>query len=254
MSRFRSVLALALLAGLSIATMGQAASSSTVEFAADFYQINPSGAETGGKIFIAKDMVRTEMIQNGQQLVQIVDTKNHLTRMIVPAQRAYMEQQGAGPQPGSAQQGEGGEVNPCQGMKGAQCKQLGKEDVGGRSTVKWEIVVEQQGNSMKSIHWIDEERGVALRQEMPNGQQMELKMVGKEEMEGRSVEKWEMEMVQPNKSPQKSYRWFEPELNVILREEFPGGFVRGMRNIRVGAQDPGLFEVPAGFQKITPQQ
>ena len=104
---------------------------------------------------------------------------------------------------------------------------------------------------MKSIQWIDEERGVALRQEMPNGQQMELKMVGKEEMEGRSV-RWEMEMVQPNKSPQKSYRWFEPELNVILREEFPGGFVRGMRNIRVGAQDRLLK--CAGFQKITPQQ
>jgi hypothetical protein len=120
--------------------------------------------------------------------------------------------------------------------------------------VKWEVVIQQQGNSLKTTQWIDEERGVALRQEMPNGQQMELKMVGKEEMEGRTVEKWEMEMVQPDKPTQHSYRWFDPELNMILREEFPGGFVRGMRNIRVGAQDPGLFKVPDGFKKITPQQ
>ena len=253
MSRSRFVLTLAFLAGLSVATMGQAASSSTVEFSADFYQTGASGAESGGKMFVGKDTVRTEMTQNGQQIIQVIDKKNQITRMILPAQRSYMEQRGAGPQP-ELEQGKGSDVNPCQGMTGAQCMRLGQDKVSGRSAVKWEMTIDRKGKTEKIIQWIDEERGIALRQEMPNGQRLELKMVGEEEMEGRAVEKWEMEMSQPDKPSQRSYRWFDPELSMIIREEFPGGFVRGMRNIRVESQDPGLFEVPAGFKKITPQQ
>jgi hypothetical protein len=253
MSRPHSGLILVLLAGMSLATVGQAASPSQIEFSADFYQTGASGGESGGRIFVGKGNVRTEMTQNGQQMIQIVDTKNQITRMIIPAQRSYMEQEGAGPPPGMGS-AKGGEVNPCEGMRGAQCERLGTEKVGGRAAVKWEVSIDRQGKTLTSSQWIDQERGIPLRQEMPNGQQMELKMLGQEEMEGRRVEKWEMQMSQPDQASQSSYRWFDPELNMIIREEFPGGFVRGMRNIRIGAQDTALFKVPAGFKKITPQQ
>ena len=77
-------------------------------------------------------------------------------------------------------------------------------------------------------------------------------MIGPDTLEGRRVEKWEMTMRQGNQAPQTSTQWFDPELKLAVREEFPGGYVRELRNIHVGQQAMDLFQIPAGFQKVTP--
>ena len=245
--------ALTLLAGLFVATAAQTASPPVVEFSADVFQKGPQGGDSAGRIYVSKTGMRTEMTQNGQQVIQIFDSKTQTTRMILPAQKSYMEFQGAGNAPAPSTQ-QPADINPCMGVAGAKCRNLGQEKVGGRPAVKWEMTMERQGTSLRSTQWIDIERGVPLRQEMPNGQSMEQTMLGEETLSGRKVEKWEMTMAQGNQAPQRSYRWFDPQLNMAVREEFPGGYAREMRNIKIGPQDASLFQVPAGYKKMSPQQ
>ena len=106
---------------------------------------------------------------------------------------------------------------------------------------------------MTSTQWIDKERDVPLRQEMPNGQTTEFKIVGQETLEGRTVEKWEMVATMPNQPPTQTYQWFDPELKLSVRQEFPGGFVSELKNVSVGTQPDHLFTIPAGYERITPQ-
>jgi hypothetical protein len=228
------------------------AATDQVQFSADTLQKGPQGSESQGKIYVGNKKMRTEMTQGGQQIVQITDNQRQIQWILYPAQRSYMEYRvPAGAPQGDAQ---GSDRNPCQGMQGASCRNLGQEQVAGRQAVKWEITISHQGKSQKSTRWIDSERGIPLRQEMPNGQRMELRMLGRESLGGRAVEKWEMSMYQGDQSPKRSLQWYDPELKLTVREEFPGGYVRGMQNIRVGAQPAQLFTVPMGFKKITPQQ
>ncbi|MES9936902.1 MAG: hypothetical protein ABW153_10690 [Sedimenticola sp.] len=226
------------------------AAPSTVQFSADTYQKGQNGQESMGKIYVGDGMMRTEMQQSGQQVIQIMDTKRQAAWVLYPAHRSYMEMSG-GSMP--ANQSSGAAANPCQGLAGAQCRKLGQESVSGRAATKWEVNLTQQGKSYQSYQWLDNERGLVLRQESSGGRS-ELKLLGMEKLEGRTVEKWEMNFSQGKQPAQRSYRWFDPELNLAVREEFPGGFVREMKNIRVAPQDPSLFTLPAGYKKITPQQ
>ena len=43
-------------------------------------------------------------------------------------------------------------------------------------------------------------------------------------------------------------QWYDPQLKIAIREELPGGYFRELRDIRVGAQSPQLFTIPAGYQ------
>ena len=253
MYKSRFIPVLSSLTGIFLATALHAAAPAVVEFSADVHQQGPQGSESNGRVYVAKNGMRSEMTQNGQQVIQIFDSKTQTTRMILPAQKSYMEFQSAGNAPGATMQ-PAAEINPCQGVPGAKCRKLGQEIVGGRRAIKWEMTIEKQGKSLRSTQLIDSERGIPLRQEMPNNQRMEQNMLGLETLSGRKVEKWEIKMVQGNQPPQSSYRWFDPQLNMAIREEFPGGYVREMRNIRVEAQDPKLFQLPAGLKKMAPQQ
>jgi len=107
---------------------------------------------------------------------------------------------------------------------------------------------------MKSTQWIDKERGVPLRQEMPNGQTTELKLVAEEDLGGRKVEKWEMVATTPNQPETRTFQWFDPELDLAIRQEFPGGMVSELTNIRVGQQPDELFKVPAGYERMSAPQ
>jgi len=139
-------------------------------------------------------------------------------------------------------------------MPGLTCRELGEEEISGRAAVKWEMIASHQGQTMKSTQWIDKERGVPLRQEMPNGQTTELSFVAKETLDGRAVEKWEMVATMPNQSPTRTFQWFDPELELAVRQEFPGGFVSELKSVSVGKQPDHLFSIPAGYERISAPQ
>ena len=68
-------------------------------------------------------------------------------------------------------------------------------------------------------------------------------------LNGRAAEYWAIETTTPGRDPMIGGWWFDPELRVVVREELPGGEVRRLENIIVGAVDPVAFTVPQGWQK-----
>ncbi|MCW8945216.1 MAG: DUF4412 domain-containing protein [Sedimenticola sp.] len=225
----------------------QAASPAAVQFSADTYQTGPKQVQRVGRIFVGKNRIRSEMQQSGQTVVNIIDSDNQLTWVLYPQQRSYIEYS-----MGDAESGLKG--SPCEGIPGSQCKNLGDDKVQGRPATKWEVTVKTQGGEMRSTQWIGKQRSILLRQEIVGGPVMEQRMLAIEELNGRQVEKWEMKMTQANQPTQSSSRWFDPELNLAIKEVNAGGYVRELRNIVVGTQNPALFSIPSNFKKIVPQQ
>lgn len=221
----------------------------TVEFFSDIRVSGPQGKITTGRIYVGDGEVRSDLEQAGQQLIQISSEKHQVTWLINPANHTYIERQGIAP--GLIERRRADHESPCSGLSGAECKLLGDETFLGRPSRKWQVTVTTDEQVANSIQWIDIEHNILVRQESTeNGPHMEQRMIGIDKRQGRTVEKWEMTLSQSNKPPLRSYRWYDPELNVVIREEHPGGFVQEMRNIRVSKQNPKLFVIPAGFSKV----
>ncbi|WP_428608389.1 hypothetical protein [Sedimenticola sp.] len=226
-----------------------AGSPAALEFSADTVQTDPQKHQRVGRIYVGKRHIRSEIEQNGHSVVNIIDTENQITWVLYPQQQSYIEYRMEGA-PVDVEKG-----SPCEGLPGAQCKKLGEETVGGRAAIKWQVRVPSQGGGeMHSIQWIGKQRSILLRQEIQNGPVMEQQMLGVEQIDGRPVEKWQMTLSQGNQPAQRSTRWFDPQLNLAIREESPGGYIRELRNITIAPQDPGLFTIPGPFKKIVPQQ
>jgi len=236
------------LAAVQLSDVGEAG----VAFSADMIRKGGDGQESTGKMYVSDGRVRTEMMQDGSEVVRITDTTRRVEWILFPEQHNYMERggtSGPGGQPVSG--ADVSQKDPCAGVPGLVCRKIGEETISGRPAVGWEMASSQQGQDLKGEQWVDQERGVPLRQMMPNGQKMELNLVGGESLEGRMVEKWEMVVTAPNREPVRSLQWYDPELELAIREEFPGGFVSELKSIRVGDQPDSLFTVPAGYQRIS---
>lgn len=227
-----------------------AAPSASVQFSADTYQKSPQG-ELSGKIYVGDGVVRTDMVQAGQSFIQIIDTARQTSWIIYPDQKSYSQFTAGGPAAGAGGV-KVGDRSPCQGMEGAKCSRLGEEAVNGRAAVKWRVEFSWQGKSYTGVQWIDKERGLALKSDSGTGQISEQTLLGMEQVGGRRTEKWQTTVKQGDQPAQHSFRWFDPELNLAIREEVPGQFLQELRNIRVGPQDPSLFRVPAGYKQVAP--
>jgi hypothetical protein len=136
-------------------------------------------------------------------------------------------------------------------MPGASCRRLGVEDVNGRPAVKWEMSMTHEGKTLTGVQWLDQERAIPLKHQLPGGQTMELKLLGTETFEGRPVEKWEMTTAVPSQQPRVTFQWYDPELKLAVRDELPGGFVSELKDIRVAPQPDNLFAVPDGYTRMT---
>lgn len=246
MSRYRRFRGLALCLLLSGLPLVQAAPPAAVEFSADTLQTDPKNNQRSGRIYVGKQRIRSEMQQNGQPVVSIIDTDQKITWVLYPQQRSYIEYSGGGSMPDT----ESG--SPCEGIPGAECRRLGEEQIQGRPAVKWSVTVPGQGGTVQSTQWIGKQRSILLRQEIQGGPVMEQTMLGVEKLQGREVEKWEMVMTQ-GAQQQRSTRWFDPQLNLAIKEQNPGGYLRELRNIQVGPQPPALFTIPSDYRKIVPQ-
>jgi outer membrane lipoprotein-sorting protein len=222
------------------------------EFSADFVQSMPQQGEQQGRIFVGNNRMRMEFDANGSKMIQIVDTDQQTMYMINPDEKSYMRQSGqAAMMPGAVPQAND---NPCVGMKNITCKRVGEEKVNGRLAEKWEFTSSGQAQSGKMTIWLDKKRRIPVRQVMPDGSGMELTFMGNETVSGRKTEKWQMETSRPGGDSQITHQWFDPELNINIREEGAGGFRREVRNIRTGKQPAELFSVPAGYEEISMPQ
>ena len=219
-----------------------------VEFSAEAVQMAPQRPTMHSTMYVSKKAVRTESSYNNQQMVEIVFPRDGRRLMLIPQQRAYMEQTGlpVAPIVNSQQKN----FSPCTGIPYAECKKLGVENLQGRQAQKWEITVQREGQKLSSTHWIDAKRNMPLREIFPDGTRSELTLLKNEKMNGRKTEKWQVTMTRPDGQSMQSSQWYDPQLQMMIREELPGGYVRELRNIKVGKQSAKLFEIPNGYQRM----
>ena len=217
-------------------------------FSADTYQKGPQGSEKFGKIFVQNNLVRTEIIGKNDREIRIFDADKSVSYLLDPDKRQYREiPYTSMPLQKSLQDGE---VNPCDELANLHCERLGVTNISGRDAVEWDIFVTQGENNLRIRQWVDAERGNILRYITDTGEYSELKLLGTDRLGDRTVEKWEMVFSDGAQSNRRSLSWFDPVLNLTVKEEYPEGYVREIRNIRVQVQKPELFLIPVGYQKI----
>jgi hypothetical protein len=223
------------------------AAGNPIQFSADAVQQAPQRPDMIARMFVGSQGVRTEYEVNGQPVVEIVFTSEGRRLVMFPQYRSYMEQAGGKP----IDMGVPKDTNPCATQPGATCTRMGEEKINGRDTEKWEVTRNVEGRSVRSLHWIDKERKLPVREFFADGTVSELHLLGQANVSGRNTEKWELVINTPDGKTITSQQWYDTQLHLTIREEMEGGFVREMRNIKVAAQPAALFRIPAGYQKVS---
>jgi hypothetical protein len=220
------------------------------QFSAEMVQRGPDGKTTTGRIVKGDAKLRTEAVHQGQTMVRIGDEQRGLEWILIPERKSYMERSTLGPD--GKPMVKPTAKDPCAGMPGLTCKAKGEEQVAGRSALVWDITISQQGQTATLTQWIDKERGPAftLRQTMPDGSKVERNFLGKEDLSGRKTEKWEVKMMAPDGKSMMTTEWYDPELQMAIKQEYPGGIVSELINISVGPQAAELFAIPAGYTRM----
>ncbi len=84
-----------------------------------------------------------------------------------------------------------------------------------------------------------------------------LKKVGKEKLEGYKCNIYEGQVnINADQPPVPIKIWYSKKLKVPVKQEMTlaapmGKIVSLMSNIKTGKQDPALFEIPAGYEKVS---
>ncbi|MDH3343316.1 MAG: DUF4412 domain-containing protein, partial [Gammaproteobacteria bacterium] len=222
-----------LIIGACLALMGgyACAESETIEFSADAVISTPQQIVKQTRLFVSKKAVRSEIEINGQNIVEIVFPDEGRAILINEALKSYKER--------NFDKQDDAEVSssPCDQISNAVCEKLGTEDIAGYKTDKWQIISDTHGRKLRTLHWIDVKRKLAIREFFPDGSLAELKMIKKEKVNGRNTEKWERTLSRPDGKSAKSYQWYDAGLKIAIKEELAGGYVRELKNIKISAQD-----------------
>ncbi|MDR3588746.1 MAG: hypothetical protein P4N41_03705 [Negativicutes bacterium] len=81
--------------------------------------------------------------------------------------------------------------------------------------------------------------------------QVDRQLLGSEVIDGRTANKYRVTTTVKGKST-VTYQWLGADSGIPLKfSDEKGQFIQEYRNLVVGPQDPSLFEVPAGYQKMS---
>lgn len=231
--------------GLMLAAMffGSAASAIAAEYSAEIIDSGPQGTISLSKLYVSGDLSRRETGRRGQQIIEISAADSGEVWTLFPGEHAYAVRSTVRPVIKAG--------NPCNEGSDTSCKKLGSEEVAGRTVIRWEVVSRISGERGRHQYWIDVERGIPLRRESADGSRSTWHLEGMDRIEGRHVEKWRVSDERPGMASTFYFRWIDPELNIPVREELPGGFVRKVHNIRVGPQPEHLFSIPVGYRRTS---
>ena len=216
----------------------------TQSYSATAIHIVPGQEETSGVVMKSGENIRLEFDQNGQRVIQILRPEVGLMYILNPAEKTYFEIRGSDI-PGAANQAN---TAPCTEQSGlALCQQVGLDTVSGIKVERW-LLASQPNTKPVAVLW-DPTRRHALRQDFPDGSTTALSFVAMEDVNGRSTEHWTLQILAPGQETLTGGWWFDPEIRVVVREELPGGEVRHLENIVVGAVDPAVFQLPDGWKQ-----
>jgi len=221
-------------------------------YTAETVQTTPDQPDRAGKITKSGQFLRLEFTQDNQKIIQILRPTEGLTYVLYPASQTYVEQHG----PAQPEVFADSYTPPCPTeaeASGLQCRRLGLEVYQSIPVERWHIGAEGDPSQML-ILW-DPARKRALRQEMSNGTLVQMTFLGRQEIEGRETEHWVTEISRQGVATMRNEWWYDPTLNLVVRETLPNGTHRKLQNITVGPVDPRQFTVPDGWQRIeNPQE
>jgi len=235
--------------GLCITTITSCYAQSNVQFSGQAVQSAPDGKSRHSTLFVGDNQMRLEYRRGKQDVVEIYDMKNQRAMLLFPQEKIYKQRvasPGKSANPMLPPKGS----NPCSAMPEGQCKKTGTETLYGRPVSKWEVTLKRGGKTFHSMHWIDDERLMSLRDVWPDGSVSEFVLQDTEVRDGRMTERWQRTTTHPDGKKVVSTQWYDPELQMTVREELPGGFFREIKSIHVARQPAALFQVPADYQLV----
>ncbi|MDH5395982.1 MAG: DUF4412 domain-containing protein [Gammaproteobacteria bacterium] len=215
------------------------------EFSAEAVQSMPGRPPMNAMMYVSKNAVRTESTVNGNGISEIIFTRDKRRILLNHITKTYIEQKT------NNNVNKKNDDSPCAGIVQAKCKKLGKEKVNGRDASKWEMTISVNGQEMKSLHWLDKKYRMPLRQQFQDGTVSTMTLSGKDTIDNRNTEKWDIHAMRPDGQSMQSQQWYDPQLKMVIREVLPGGYVRELKNIKVSNQDKKLFQVPNDYKKET---
>ena len=207
------------------------------DFSADTYQVSPQGQVVQGRMFVGKGKVRTEMTVRGNTVIEIIDPEKGLAWVLEPSTNSYRER--LVPKRAMA----GPDDSPCDGLVSANCDFLGKELLNGRASRKWRINI----NGQQQIQWRDNEHRFPVKVVEGGQSVMEMQFMGLATVNSRQVENWLVTQYTPQ-GALRSRQWYDPQLNVAIRQQMEDGAMRELRNIRLEKPSQSLFELPDNYR------
>jgi len=213
-------------------------------FSATAVQITPQGV-VQTRIYISQDAIRNEYEQNGRKFIEIIHPDENKRVMLFPAEKIFIEQYA----PAFPDRRVTGGNSPCDKLPGTLCRKLGDEVVNGIETEKWEFTRVEKGRPVHTLHWIDRKRQLPVREFFSDGVAVEMFLLGDDEVSKRKAEKWRMQVMGANGKRAQFLQWYDRELKLVIREEHPDGYVRELRDIKVGKLKSSLFSVPKGYER-----
>jgi hypothetical protein len=218
------------------------------EFSARAVMTTADGVDESADLFVSQGRMRKEYDYYGEPVVEILDSTRQTDWMCFRAQRTCFETRSLDTLQSGAERPF--PENPCEHTKGLSCKQLGEEQVNGRTAIKWEVVGSFRGDRIVMHQWIDKQTNIPLKREMGEGVVIELTDQGDETIGGRRTTKWKVMTHYPDGREEVIFQWLDHELGIAIRQEIPGSGSQELRDIQVGTVPDRLFKTPEGYQVI----
>ena len=210
------------------------------DFSAEVAQGTAQGPGVSGRMYVGSGRGRTEIRQNEQLLIEIIDPGRGGAWLLDANRKVYSERgvpKVTTPVNGSR--------TPCDGMEGVACRQMSDELLNGRSARKWLLRV----NGKERQQWNDILHDFPVRVVEGGVVIMSKRFIDAQSLNGRQVERWRVQQ-HNGTSVTESEQWYDPQLNVAIRQVAQDGSFRELRNIQMGAQPEILFELPSGYRKL----
>ncbi len=213
-------------------------------FSATAVQITPQGV-VQTRIYISQKAIRNEYEQNGQKFIEIIHPDENKRIMLFPAQKAFIEQYA----PAFPDRRVTAKDSPCAKLPGTLCRKLEDEVVNNIETEKWEFSSVENGRPVHTLHWIDRKRQLPIREFFADGSAIEMSLLDNETINKRKAEKWRMQVMNADGQRTQFLQWYDRELKLVIREEHPDGYIRELRDIKVGKHKKSLFTVPKDYER-----
>ena len=206
------------------------------DFSAEVVVGTTESKEKRGNMYVGAGRVRTEIGMGEQQLIEIIDPAKGVAWVLDVGSKSYQERIVPKVTATTVTQ------SPCEGVAGAECRALPEETINGRRCNKWML----RFNGKERVQWNDALHGFPV-QVVESGQVvMAMVFIAEETLNGRHVERWRA-LQHTEGRVTETEQWYDPQLNIAIRQQEKNGSFRELRNIRLGPQADALFELPKGY-------